>query len=60
MNKEIKTADDGSYVIRGLSSCEIQGFSICHRDGVCSSCPIALAHLNPGTTLHEFMAMVSL
>lgn len=60
MQEPIKTAEDGSYVIRGLSSCEIQGFSICHRDGVCSSCPIALAHLNPGTTLHEFMAMVSL
>ena len=60
MISKVKTADDGDYVIRGLCSCKIQGFSICHRDGYCSCCPIALAHLNPGTTLHEFMKEASL
>jgi hypothetical protein len=59
MSSNFKIPNDGAYVIRGLSSCEIQGFSICHRDGFCSCCPIALAHDNPGTPLHEFMKLVS-
>jgi len=60
MSQEVKTADDGDYVIRGLCSCKIQGFSICHRDGYCSCCPIALAHLNPDTTPREYMREASL
>lgn len=60
MNSDINTADDGDYVIRGLCSCKIQGVAICHRDGYCSCCPIALTHLNPGSTLHDFMTKVSL
>ncbi len=59
MKQDFKTAEDGSYVIRGLCSCKIQGVAICHRDGFCSCCPIALAHNNPGTPLHEFMKLVS-
>jgi len=59
MSSNLITADDGAYVIRGMCSCKIQGFSICHRDGFCSCCPIALAHDNPGTHLHEFMTKVS-
>ncbi len=60
MKTEYKEAENGEYVIRGLCSCKIQGVAICHRDGWCKQCPIALAHLNPGTTLHDFMKQVSL
>lgn len=60
MADAIKTAPDGSYVIRGLCSCKIQGVAICHRDGYCSCRPIALAHMNPGTPLHVFMSKGSL
>lgn len=59
MSSNLITAEDEAYVIRGLCSCKIQCVAICHRDGFCSCCPIALAHDNPGTPVHEFMKLVS-
>lgn len=59
MSSDLNIPKDGVYVIRGLSSCKIQGVAMCHKDGFCSCCPIALAHDNPGTTLYDFMKLVS-
>lgn len=49
---ELVCASDDSYSIRGLISCEIQGTAICHLDGKCSKCAIALAYLNPEKPLY--------
>ena len=58
MSDKIISASDGDYTITDIISCKIQGFSICHLDGKCSVCPIALAHLNPKQPLHFWISEV--
>lgn len=59
MSEETKTVDDNTYAIHGLISCNIQGTAICHLQGRCSVCPIALAHDNPNQPLHFWIAEVN-